>query len=230
MILNILNDSIRYTFSNPKTFIKIILCEIFSAFIIPFLIICGFQYKIIEDSLENIIFEDSKLSELTGIKKLLKDGVKVFFVKFTYLIIPTVLSFAIVLGLIPKLTCSVINIIIFVVLYIYCYIAIANMVYYNSFKKAFAITEISVVKNNIGLLILLGLIVSVLFIFYAITTLLDNSILFLGQFIDINTLIFPSFPLHNLLFLIIANLTIQPFIDILTARIIGIIYENRSET
>lgn len=85
MILNILNDSIRYTFSNPKTFIKIILCEIFSAFIIPFLIICGFQYKIIEDSLENIIFEDSKLSELTGIKKLLKDGVKVFFVKFTYL-------------------------------------------------------------------------------------------------------------------------------------------------
>ena len=230
MLLNILNDSIRYTFSNPKTFAKVILCEIFSVLIIPLLIICGLQYRIIKESLHSIILEQSKLSNLSNFKTLLKNGIKIFFVKFIYLFFPLVLLFLTMTGSIPRFTGLIITGLIFVVLYTYCFIAIANMVYYDSFRKAFALNEISIVKNNIGWLLLFGLLMSVLFIFYGAIAFLDDLILFLVNFININAILFDSITVYKLLLLFITSLTVQPFIDILTARIVGIIYENGDET
>lgn len=230
MLLNILNDSVRYTFSNPKTFAKVILCEIFSVFIIPFFIICGLQYKIIEESLHSIMLEQSKLSNLNNFKTLLKNGIKIFFVKFIYLIFPLVLFILTVTGSIPRFAGLIITGVLFVVLYAYCFIAIANMVYHDSFKKAFALNEISIVKNNIGWILLFGLLMIILFIFYGVTAFLDGFIIFLGNFININTILFDSFTVYKLLLLLISTLTVQPFIDILTARIAGVIYENGSET
>lgn len=230
MLLNILNDSVRYTFSNPKTFAKVILCEIFSVFIIPILIICGLQYKIIEESLHSIILEQSKLPDLSNFKTLLKNGTKVFLVKLIYLFIAWILFFLTVTGSIPMLTGLIITGVLFVVLYTYCFIGIANMVYHDSFKKAFALNEISIVKNTIGWLLLFGLLMTILFIFYGVTAFLDEFIIFLGNFINIKIILFDSITLYKLLILFISSFTVQPFNNILTARIMGIIYENGSET
>lgn len=227
VLLNILNDSVRYTFSNPKTFAKVILCEIFSVFIIPFLIICGLQYRIIEESLPLMVFEESKLSDLNNLKDLVKNGVKVFFVKFIYLFIPFVLSLLILSGSIPRFAGLIVTCVLFVVLYVYCFLAIANMVYHDSFKKAFALKEIAIVKNNINSLLLFGLLIAVLFMFYGVLACLDDFIFFLGNFININAVLFMSFTVYKVLLLVISGLTIQPFIDILTARIAGVIYEGK---
>ncbi|MBQ8017866.1 MAG: DUF4013 domain-containing protein [Methanobrevibacter sp.] len=170
------------------------------------------------------------LSNLNNFKTLLKNGIKIFFVKFIYLIFPLVLFLLTVTGSIPRFAGLIITGVLFVVLYVYCFIAIANMVYHDSFKKAFALNEISIVKNNIGWLLLFGLLMTILFIFYGVTAFLDEFIIFLGNFININAILFDSFTVYKLLLLLISSLTVQPFIDILTARIAGVIYENGSET
>ena len=64
MIFDILCDSLKYTFSNPKNILKLGILELFSVFLIPAFFVSGYQYRIIDHSLSSVIGGDVQMVEL----------------------------------------------------------------------------------------------------------------------------------------------------------------------
>lgn len=225
MILDLISDSIKYSFSNPKMFIKFAICEFFTIFVFPLFLISGYQNKIITQSMGSMIHDDSRLPEFGDLKDLFLGGLNVFYVKFIYLLIPNILIFLLIYGVIDGLFWKIIAGALFALLFGYCYIAIPNMIHHNSIKKAFSFGEINnIILTKITLKFFFGVWVCFAFIYYSLFALLYDIITWLGLFINVSVTIFASVTLYKLLVYIISRFTIEPFIDIFIARISGVIY------
>lgn len=103
MILDIIYDSLKYSFSSPKTVLKLGVFELMSIFIVPIFVVSGYQFKIIDESLDFMIYDDVNIAQLNGFKTLFVNGLKIYFAKLIYLIVPIILLAFLCLGIIDDL-------------------------------------------------------------------------------------------------------------------------------
>lgn len=225
MILDIIYDSLKYSFSSPKTVLKLGVFELMSIFIVPIFVVSGYQFKIIDESLDFMIYDDVNIAQLNGFKTLFVNGLKIYFAKLIYLIVPIILLAFLCLGIIDDLIGSIVSILLFAILYCFCYVAIPNMVKYNSFKKAFDLKEIhNIIKSNLGYKLLFGVFIAFALIYHVCNVLLRESLCYVDSFLNIDFMVFSSISLAALISFIVTGLIIQPFMHILVARISGLLY------
>lgn len=226
MIIDVLCDSLKYSFSNPKNILKLGLFELFSVFFIPAFFVSGYQYKIIEHSLDSIIGGDDQMVEFNGFKELFFNGIKVYVVKVIYLLIPLVVVFLLRWDVVHGAFEFIVFSILFVLTYSYGYIAIAHMIKKNSFKKAFNLNEINhIIISQIGLKLVLGVLIGFVIIYSGLGVFLDDFVSLLNLFITVDITIFSfSIDLAGFVVLIIFGLFVQPFLHVLVARITGMVY------
>lgn len=119
MILDIYNDSIKYSIKNSKSLLYFGL-TLFSTFIIwmayililihyqdanlnlkfaslivpsliPIFLFLGYEYRILEISTHGMINGTDKVPEFNNLKEMLINGVKIFLVKFVYFAVPIII-------------------------------------------------------------------------------------------------------------------------------------------
>ena len=120
MILNIYKNSIKYSLKDSKTLLYFSL-TIFSNFIVWMayligffslestelklislaiaiiltiiigFIFLGYEYKVLQNSAHDTINETYEVPEFNNLKEMIKNGAKIFAVKFIYLIIPAII-------------------------------------------------------------------------------------------------------------------------------------------
>jgi len=226
MILDILYDSLKYSFSNPKNILKLGLFELFSIFFIPSFFVSGYQYKIIKHSLNLMIHENTQMVELNGFKELFINGIKLYFVKLVYLIIPVSLMILLRLDIIQGLSYLALFTLLFVVMYCYSYVAIAHMIRHDSVRKAFNLKEITnIILNGIGIRVLVGLLIGFIIIYGGCGLFIDDFAYYLSIIINVHFVVFSHMvSVVSVILFLITALFFQPFFHIMVARISGMTY------
>lgn len=100
MILDILKDSLEYSAQSWKTVFKVGFLIFVSFLFFPIFLVGGYSYRITSIALNGMINGEDPLPEFKNWKKMFIEGIKVFAVKFIYLLPVTII---IILGLIFKI-------------------------------------------------------------------------------------------------------------------------------
>lgn len=223
MIIDVLSDSLKYSFSNPKNFFKLFLLNLFDFLIIPLFFVEGYKYRIVEESLDGMIYSGDELAEMDDFKKLFIDGVKLIILKVLS-IIPLILIFL----LLDSFNLSNYETFVaycFLFIYgIYLCVAIPNMIKYNSLKKAFDFKELIRILKEIGLSLIIPAMILIPIFYRAIDILGVDIVNFLFNDMHLTNFIIFSESLSGILLYIINVLLIETFLVILEYRIIGILY------
>ena len=183
MILDIYKDAFEYSAKDWKALIVLGVMCLFSFLIIPAFLIAGYGYRVENTAVHGIINGNDPLPEFDDIFEMFIEGVKVFLVQIAYLLVPMILFILVVAiagsidGSVGGAVFIIGGLITFVVGIIACLMAqigICHMAYNDgAFSKAFAISEIREVLNDIGWLKCLttyaGLIIITLILSCAVT-------------------------------------------------------------
>lgn len=237
MILNIYKDSFEYAGQNLKTLLKIGILSFFNFLIIPQFLVLGFQYRIINISVNGMIDGDDKLPEFNNFTAMLVDGIKIFVVEILYIIIPIVIM---ILGgflggyfnnIIISIIMILIGLILFVISLLYLFLAVPNMVANEgSFKKAFDFEKITEIIKMIGGGKYLGFCIGVALINFVISIVVAGILFFILIFCGIASAIFiPSGVLAfaivwNIIYVAIVSFIVTPYLGFFTSRANGLIY------
>lgn len=219
MIFDILKDATEYTNSNKKSIIilsilyiisimipvyttyklfisgimlsiPILIC-LFCIFIIPLLLIEGYSYHIIKESLKGTINISEKIPPIKLNLKFLINGIKLLIVNFIYFL-PAIIALMCELPLYETLTFQLflIDLMLLLIGIFLCNISSVNMIKNNSIIKAFDFKEIFLIIKEIGLSIYFKL-------FIAILIVMIGSYMFLIFIVALITLIFTyGFPIE----------------------------------
>jgi len=165
MILEIFKDSLEYSFKKPKTILKIGFLVFLSLFIVPQFLVNGYSYRITRIGVNGMINGNDPLPEFERWGKMFLEGVKIFIVRFIYLIPGTMIFLIFSSGiysltkfpgygvLLIELGVIAISIILWLIFYLLSIVAIPNMIYNKgSLKSAFKIKEILYIIKSIGVL------------------------------------------------------------------------------
>ena len=209
MILDIYKNSIKYSLEDSRTLlyfsltifanfivwmayfigffnlenIELTLISLAIAVILTLIIefiFLGYEYKVLENSAHDTINETYEVPKFYNIKEMIKNGAKIFAVKFIYLIIPVIIVAITNIEYINNVSGGVIgtigatiSILLAIILYFVSFISVTHMAVHNNFKKAFDFEEIKEIISKIGtaryvlfyigLLIIAGIIIYVLF-------------------------------------------------------------------
>ena len=160
MILDIFKYSLEYSIKDKIAFFKLSALSIISFLIIPYIIIEGYCYRIINIQLVSFINADDPLPSYNNIKKLLIQGIKIIVIKFIYsipIIIAMALSFSTIIninqnGATIDISSEALLIIFLFILgfltFMFSKTAIVHMVYKKSITSGFNIKEIiSLIKD-----------------------------------------------------------------------------------
>jgi hypothetical protein len=183
MILDIYKDSLEYSAKDWKTLITLGAFCFFSFLLIPLFLVVGYNYRVINIAVNGIINGKDPLPEFDDFIGMFIDGVKVVLVQIGYLIIPVIIFFIFVfiasksggvLAPIITLIGCLVTFIIGIIVFLMEQMGICHMVYNDgSLSKAFAISEIKEVIEEIGwfkcLITYIGLIVITLVIASVVT-------------------------------------------------------------
>lgn len=204
--------------------------------VISLFLFLGYEYKILKISIHGMINKQEKAPEFNDLKEMLKNGAKIFGVKFTYFIIPVIILAitnikylnSISGGVIGTIGASI-SIILGIVLYFISFISLSNMVAHDEFKKAFDINEIKEVILTIGIaryiIFYIGLLIlecTITFILFTILIIAIMDIETSGIFAltSMEALWWTIFILTNLIISLIIAL-----VKLFKTRGIGLIYE-----
>lgn len=219
MIFDILKDATEYTNNNKKSIlilsllyiisimipvyiihelfmnnimlsIPIVIC-LFCIFIIPLLLIEGYSYHIIKESLNGTINISEKIPPIKLNLKFLINGIKLLIVNFIYFL-PTIIALMCELPLYETLTFQLflIDLMLLLIGIFLCNISSVNMIKNNSIIKAFDFKEIFLIIKEIGLSIYFKL-------FIAILIVMLGSYMLIIFIVALITLIFTySFPIE----------------------------------
>ena len=194
MILDIYKDAFEYSAKDWKALIVLGVMCLFSFLIIPAFLIAGYGYRVENTAVHGIINGNDPLPEFDDIFEMFIEGVKVFLVQIAYLLVPMILFILVVAiagsidGSVGGAVFIIGGLITFVVGIIACLMAqigICHMAYNDgAFSKAFAISEIREVLNDIGWLKCLttyaGLIIITLILSCAVTAIIGIIFTVLG--------------------------------------------------
>ena len=227
MILDILTDSIRYAISKPKNILVLGVLNLLDFLVIPLLFALGYYYKITKESTRGMINCDEKMPPLNKFKQLFIDGVKVLSVGLIYMIPPFIvficLLYLSLLGYIKYELVDPLSDCIFFIFFCYFYIALPNMAYHDSIKKAFDFKQINrIIIEKIGVLPLIIVLLAINFIEFIFKSISTDIVQILNILLSLDAV-----SLHALTFIfgtVVIAIFISPFIDILLSRATGLLY------
>ena len=239
MILDIYKDALEYSAKDWKTLVILGVICLFSFLFLPAFLITGFNYRVINTAVHGIINGRDPLPGFDDPIDMFIDGVKVVIVQVIYLLVPMIifLVFALIAGHISGIASGVlifigclITLIVGVAACLMSQMGICHMAYNDgAFSKAFALSEIKEVIDEIGwfecILTYIGLIIIVFVISVVVTTLIGiifalfgvsgaflgvdpSGILLLGTFINST----------------IAMFIVGPYLSIFASRSMGLLY------
>jgi hypothetical protein len=239
MILDIYKDALEYSAKDWKTLVILGVICLFSFLFLPAFLITGFNYRVINTAVHGIINGRDPLPGFDDPINMFIDGVKVVIVQVIYLLVPMIifLVFALIAGHISGIASGVlifigclITLVVGVAACLMSQMGICHMAYNDgAFSKAFALSEIKEVIDEIGwfecILTYIGLIIIVFVISVVVTTLIGiifalfgvsgaflgvdpSGILLLGTFINST----------------IAMFIVGPYLSIFASRSMGLLY------
>ena len=239
MILDIYKDALEYS---AKDWIKLVILGVmclFSFLLLPAFLITGYNYRVINTAVHGIINGRDPLPDFDDLISMFVDGVKVVIVQIAYLIVPFIIFiiFALAAGQLNgtlsaalMLIGCLISFVIFVVAELMIQMGICHMAYNDgAFSKAFALSEIKEVIDEIGwfecLVTLIGLIIITLVISFVVTALI--GIIFTAFGISGAALgADPSgiFVFGAFINSAVAMFIVGPYLSIFNSRSIGLLY------
>lgn len=239
MILDIYKDSLEYSAQDWKKLVILGVICLFSFLLLPAFLITGYNYRVINTAVHGIINGRDPLPEFDDVIDMFVDGVKVVIVQIAYLLVPGIifLIFTLIANAVSGVAASAImvigSLITFVLVIVACLMsqmALCHMAYNEgAFSKAFAISEIKEVINEIGwfntiatyiglIIITIAIAVVVTAIIYGIFTVFGIS----GAILGVN----PSgvFIVAVLINFMITMFIVGPYLSIFNSRSIGLLY------
>lgn len=193
MIFDILKDATEYTNNNKKTILKLSILYIisilvplaiiqnlfthgvmldiptvtclFCIFIIALIIIEGYSYHIIKESLNGTINISEKIPPIKINLKFITNGLKLLIVNFIYFL-PAIIVLLCELPVYETLTVQLllIDLVLLLIGIFLCNIGSTNMIKNNSIIKAFDFKEILLIIKEIGLSIYFNLFIAILIV------------------------------------------------------------------
>lgn len=249
MILDIYKDSLEYSLQDGESILKLGLIGILSFLIIPFFMVLGYGYRVIQISINGMINGDDKLPDFSDLIGMFVDGLKVFLVKFVYLLIPMIIFMVFVFGSIglsnlnnfagntTMIVGLIISGILAVFLYLLSLISTAYMAEKDgSIKAAFDFKEIYRIISSIGWLRYIGFYIGLLIIEIVIFTIFLVAIGvisgIMGAFgliggITTGPFVYGTFIILAVLSTIVFTFLVEPYVTILESRALGLIYNIR---
>ena len=247
MILDIFKDSFEYSFKEQKSILKLGILSFLSSFIIPYFLLGGYTYRITKIGINGMINGDDPLPEFKNWGIMFLEGVKIFIVRFIYLIPGTIIFLTFSAGvigmtkfpgygtLLTELGVIAVSTILWLIFYLFSIVAIPHMINNKgSLKSAFKIKEILAIFKSIGIfkyiqfyagciVLLLG-IMSATFLLIALISLTFGAI--------ISSIIGPVALGYSGVFMSIASsialvLVIYPFFLIFESRGMALMYNTR---
>ena len=239
MILDIYKDALEYSAKDWKTLVILGVICLFSFLLLPAFLITGYNYRVINNAVHGIINGRDPLPDFNDLIAMFVDGVKVVIVQVLYLIVPMIifLVFAIIAGQLTGVASSalmligcLITLIVGVAACLMYQMGICHMAYNEgAFSKAFAISEIKEVIDEIGwfecIATYIGLIIIIIVIASVVTALI--GIIFTAFGISGAVLgADPSgiFVLGALINSVITMFIVGPYLSIFAARSMGLLY------
>lgn len=239
MILDIYKDSLEYSAQDWKKLVILGVICLFSFLLLPAFLITGYNYRVINTAVHGIINGRDPLPEFDDVIDMFVDGVKVVIVQIAYLLVPGIifLIFTLIANAVSGVAASAIMVIgcliTFVLVIVACLMsqmALCHMAYNEgAFSKAFAISEIKEVIDEIGwfnsiatyiglIIITIAIAVVVTAIIYGIFTVFGIS----GAILGVN----PSgvFIVAVLINFMITMFIVGPYLSIFNSRSIGLLY------
>jgi len=234
MILDILKDSIEYSAQSWKTVFKVGFLIFIIFLFFPIFFVGGYSYRITHIALNGMINGEDPLPEFKNWKKMFIEGIKVFIVKFIYLL---PVSIIIILGLIFKINFMVLiitSLFTGIILYFFSIMGVVHMVKNKgNLRAAFKVKELFSIIQSIGWNQYIGFYLGFLAV---IIGLLSVALLLSGMIFWICYLIIQAFILDKLfygnlvlatgstIFGIIFVFLFMPYFTIFESRAVGLIY------
>ena len=239
MILDIYKDALEYSAKDWKTLVILGVICLFSFLLLPAFLITGYNYRVINNAVHGIINGRDPLPDFNDLIEMFVDGVKVVIVQVLYLFVPMLifLLFAIIAGQLTGVASSalmligcLITLIVGVAACLMYQMGICHMAYNDgAFSKAFAISEIKEVIDEIGwfecIVTYIGLIIIIVVISLVVTALI--GLIFMAFGISGAVLgADPSgiFVLGALINSAITMFIVGPYLSIFAARSMGLLY------
>lgn len=244
MILDIYKDSLEYSLQEGKTLLKLGVMMFFSFLILPIFLVFGYYYRVLDTATHGMINGDDKLPKFDDLTSMFVDGLKVFLVKFIYLLIPSIIFLAslIIGGEISGFNNNIgsgimfvgviISIILAILFYFLSIMAVSNMVANNgSIKDAFDYRSIWKIISNVGWLRYIGFYLGLIIIITVISIIVGIILALIWITLGLTGAFVSAFGLNigliiGLLITISVYLfLISPYLTIFESRAIGLIYE-----
>lgn len=239
MILDIYKDALEYSAKDWKTLVILGVICLFSFLLLPAFLITGYNYRVINTAVHGIINGRDPMPGFEDIIDMFVDGVKVVIVQIGYLLVPFIIFmiFAAIASNLGGMASSAIMVVgcilTFVLLIVACLMSqmgLCHMAYNDgSFSKAFAVSEIKEVIDEIGwfscIATYLGLIIITLVISLVVTALIYGIFTVFG----ISGAVLGADPSGIFILGIIINslvtmFIVGPYLSIFNARSIGLLY------
>lgn len=239
MILDIYKDSLEYSAKDWKTLVILGVICLLTFLLIPAFLITGYNYRVINTAVHGIINGRDPLPGFDDLIGMFIDGVKVVIVQIAYLLVPLILFiiFATIAGNLNGGASSVlmligglITFVVFVVAELMVQMGICHMAYNDgAFTKAFAISEIKEVIDEIGwfecLATYIGLVIITVVISFVVTGIIGLIFTVFG----ISGAVLgadPSgiFVLGAMINTAIAMFLVGPYLSIFNSRSLGLLY------
>lgn len=239
MILDIYKDSLEYSAKDWKTLVILGVICLLTFLLIPAFLITGYNYRVINTAVHGIINGRDPLPGFDDLIGMFIDGVKVVIVQIAYLLVPLILFiiFATIAGNLNGGASSVlmligglITFVVFVVAELMVQMGICHMAYNDgAFTKAFAISEIKEVIDEIGwfecLVTYIGLVIITVVISFVVTGIIGLIFTVFG----ISGAVLgadPSgiFVLGAMINTAIAMFLVGPYLSIFNSRSLGLLY------
>ena len=239
MILDIYKDSLEYSAKDWKTLVKLGVICLFSFLLLPAFLITGYNYRVINNAVHGVINGRDPLPGFDDLVSMFVDGIKFAIVQIAYLLVPVIIF--VIFALIALQTTGVaasaimiigciITFVAFVVCELMVNMGLCHMAYNDgAFSKAFAITEIKEVIDEIGwfecIATFIGLVIITLaisFVVSAIIGIIFSAFGFSGAMLGID----PTgiFVLGAIINSAITLFIVGPYLSIFNSRSIGLLY------
>ena len=239
MILDIYKDALEYSAKDWKTLVILGVICLFSFLLLPVFLLTGYNYRVINTAVHGVINGRDPIPGFDDIIRMFVDGVKVVIVQIAYLLVPFIvfIIFAVIAGNLSGIASSALMIIgciiTFALIVVACLMdqmGICHMAYNDgAFTKAFAISEIKEVIDEIGWFNCIATYLGLIIITIVIATVVTAIIYGIFTVFGISGAILgadPSgiFVLGVLINSLVTMFIVGPYLSIFNARSIGLLY------
>lgn len=241
MILDIYKDAMEYSVQDGKRLIKLGIICLFNFLILPIFLQLGYSYRVTKVAVKGMINGDDALPDFSDAISMFIDGLKIFVVKFVYIIVPIII-FAVFMwagravggsagGIITGIG-VILTVVIGVVAYILSDLAVCHMAAEDeALSTAFDIKSLRAIAKSIGWLRLIGFYIGLLLIMLVITlvVILVLVILFtifgvFGSALAGGAGLVGVLGVGFIVMFAIFCFIVGPFLSIFEARSIGLVY------